>query len=78
MGLERVKARPGFPRRVEGWERGRAITAESPAPEVDTGSPVASSGEESAATDYETAMVESKSPTEDEPVATDPHAVAAE
>jgi ParB family transcriptional regulator, chromosome partitioning protein len=54
----------------------RSITTASAAPEVEAGSPV--SGEESAATGYETAMAESKSPTEDEPVATEPHAVAAE
>lgn len=57
---------------------GRAITAASPAPEVEAGSPVASSGEESAETGCQTAMAESKSPTEDESVATEPHAVAAE
>jgi ParB family transcriptional regulator, chromosome partitioning protein len=55
---------------------GRAIATASPAPEVEAGSPASS--EESAATGYETAMAESKSPTEDEPVATEPHDVAAD
>jgi len=57
---------------------GRSIAAAPPTPEVEWGSRVASSGEESAATGCETAMAESNSPTEDEPVATEPHSVAAE
>ena len=60
------------PLRTPGW----AITTASPGPEVEAGSPT--SGEESAATGYKTAMAESNSPTEDEPVATERHAVAAE
>jgi ParB family chromosome partitioning protein len=57
---------------------GRAITTASPTPGLPSESPVQSGGEESAATGCETAMAESEVPTEDEPVATDPHAVAAE
>jgi ParB family chromosome partitioning protein len=57
---------------------GRAITTASPTPEFPSASPVQSGGEESAETGHETAMAESNVPTEDEPVATDPHAVAAE
>jgi ParB family transcriptional regulator, chromosome partitioning protein len=57
---------------------GRAITTASPTPELPSESPVQSGGEESAAIGCETAMAESKSSTEDRPVATDPHAVAAE
>jgi ParB family transcriptional regulator, chromosome partitioning protein len=57
---------------------GRAITTASPTPDLPSESPVQSYGEESATTGYETAMAESEVPTEDEPVATDPHAVAAE
>jgi ParB family chromosome partitioning protein len=62
------------PLRTPGW----AITAASPSPELPSESPVQSGGGESAAIGGETAMAESKAPTEDEPVATDPHAVAAE
>jgi ParB family chromosome partitioning protein len=57
---------------------GQAIMTASPAPEIEAGSPADFSGEESAAPGYETAMAESEAPTEDEPVATDPHPVAAE
>ena len=57
---------------------GRAITTVSQAPEAEARSPVESSGEDSAAIGCETAMAESKSPTEDERVATELHVVAAE
>jgi ParB family chromosome partitioning protein len=57
---------------------GRAVTSALPVPEVEAGSPVTSSGEDSATIGYETAMAESQSLTEDEPVATEPHPVAAE
>ena len=58
--------------------RGQVVTTASPSPDIEAASPVAPGGEESAATGGETAMAESESPTEDEPVATEPHAVAAE
>jgi len=61
------------PLRTLGW----AITTASPTPELPSESPAQSGGEESAATGGETAMAESNVPTEHEPVATDPHAVAA-
>jgi ParB family transcriptional regulator, chromosome partitioning protein len=57
---------------------GRAITTASPLPDAETASPVVSDVAESAATGGETAMGNSESSTEDQPVATDPHAVAAE
>jgi ParB family transcriptional regulator, chromosome partitioning protein len=50
----------------------------SPSPDIEAASPSAPGGEESTATGYETAMAEFESPTEDEPVAPDPHSVAAE
>jgi ParB family chromosome partitioning protein len=55
---------------------GRAITTASLAPEAD--SAIESNGEESAVTGCETAMADSGQPTEDEAVATEPHAAAAE
>src|SRR5262249_53363366 len=57
---------------------GRAIMTASPAPEIEAGSPVATGGEESAPIGGETAMAESNAAAEDGPVATEPHAVAAE
>ncbi|MCC6887279.1 MAG: ParB N-terminal domain-containing protein [Hyphomicrobiales bacterium] len=57
---------------------GRAITTVSQAPEVEARSPVESSGEDSAATGCETAMADSEPSAEYEPVATEPHTVAAE
>jgi ParB family transcriptional regulator, chromosome partitioning protein len=57
---------------------GRAITTASPTPELPSESLVQSGGEESATTGCETAMAESNVAIEDEAVATDPHAVAAE
>ena len=57
---------------------GRPITTVSPAPEVEARSPVESSGEDSAATGCETAMADSEPSAEYEPVATEPHTVAAE
>lgn len=48
---------------------GRAITAPSRTPETPTDSPIESSGEESAATGYETAMADPEQPAKDEPVA---------
>jgi hypothetical protein len=57
---------------------GRGITAPSPSRDVEATSPVVSSGEESVATGYETAMANSESSAEDQPVATESHAVVAE
>jgi ParB family chromosome partitioning protein len=57
---------------------GRVVTAASSTREAESSSPVESSGEELAAIGGETAMAESNFPTEDEPVATEPYAVAAE
>ena len=56
---------------------GRVIAAASPRREVELASPVESSGG-SATTGYETAMADSERSAEDQPIATEPHAVAAE
>ena len=56
---------------------GGAITAASPTPDVESGSPI-ESGEDSATTGYETAMANSGFSPENQPVATEPPAVAAE
>jgi ParB family chromosome partitioning protein len=56
---------------------GRVIAAASPTREVELGSPVESS-RETATTGYETAMADSERPAEGQPIATEPHAVAAE
>jgi ParB family chromosome partitioning protein len=57
---------------------GRGITAPSPSRDVEATSPVVSSGEESVAIGYETAKANSESSAEDQPVATESHAVVAE
>ena len=57
---------------------GRPSTTPSPTSEVESDSPVESSGEDSAATGCETAMADSEPSAEYEPVATEPHTVAAE
>jgi ParB family chromosome partitioning protein len=57
---------------------GQAIATVSPACEVESDTPVESGGEESAVVGCETAMADSERSAEDEPLAIDPHAVAAE
>ena len=56
---------------------GGSITAASPTPDVELGSPI-KSGEDSATTGYETAMANSGFSPENQPVATEPPAVATE
>lgn len=57
---------------------GRAIATVSPACDVALDIPIESDGAESAVTGYETAMVETERSVDNEPVAANPHAVAAE
>ena len=57
---------------------GRAITAPSRTPETPADSPIESSGRESAAAGYETAMADPERPAKDERVAAEPLADAAE
>jgi ParB family chromosome partitioning protein len=57
---------------------GAAITANTQALETISDSPIEATSEESATTGYETAIADPERSAEDEPVAIDPHAVAAE
>ncbi len=57
---------------------GAAITATSPTAETGSNSQIEATGEETATAGYETAIADPERSAEDEPLAIDPHAVAAE